>query len=197
MLSSKEAHLSLASHIVNKPPNHKIFRRRMQDRKEFFLSLAIIFVTVLLMIGAYLRWLPLNFAVGPYRFVHWLGWIGTFFIAISTPMFYILRRRYPKRNVVMTRIHTFGNLFAFMLISIHFAQQASRSVHPEDHTGLTIFIIVSILVASGFLNRFQILERGTLYPPHRNRFLHVSLTSAFYIVVIIHILHSLGFLVFI
>ena len=168
----------------------------MEYRKEFFLSLAIILVTVLLMIGTYFRWLPLNFAVGPYRFTHWLSWIGTLFIAIFTPMFYILRRRYPKKNVVMTSIHTFSNLFAFMLISIHVAQQFSRSVHPEDHTGLTIFIIVSILVVSGFLHRFQIPKKGTLYPPHRNRFLHVSLTTAFYIVIIIHILHSLGFLVF-
>ena len=164
---------------------------------EFWSALAIIVITFLIMIGTYLRWLPLNFVIGPYRFTHWLGWIGTFITAISTPMFYILRRRYPKRNVAMTTIHTFSNLFAFMLISIHFAQQASRSVHPEDHTGLTIFIIMSILVVSGFLHKFQILAKGTLYPPHRNRFLHVSLTTAFYIVVIIHILHGLGILVFI
>lgn len=161
---------------------------------EFFSALAIFLVTVLLMIVTYLRWLPLNFTVGPYRFTHWLSWIGTLSIAILTPAFYILRRRYPKRNMSLTRIHVFSNLFSFTLISTHFAQQMSRSVHPEDKTGLTMFIIVSILVVSGFLHKFQMLEKGRLYPPHRNRFLHISITTAFYIVVSIHILHNLGFL---
>ena len=96
----------------------------------------------------------------------------------------------------MSRIHVFSNLFAFSLVSIHFAQQMSSSFHPEDRTGLTTYIIVSILVITGFLNRFQLLGQGKVYPPHRNRFLHISLTTAFYIVVIIHILHTLGFLFF-
>ncbi len=146
------------------------------------------------MVVTYLRWLPLNFAVGPYRFTHWLSWIGAFLIAVFSPMFYILRRHYPKRNKALTMIHTFSNLFAFMFISMHFAQQWSRSVHPEDHTGSTLFVIVLILAVSGFLHKFQMLEKRKLYPPHRNRFLHVSLTTAFYIVVIMHILHGLGFL---
>ena len=146
------------------------------------------------MIGTYLRLLPLNFALGPYRFTHWLSWLGTFLIAVLTPMFYIFRRRYPKRNMALTRIHIFSNLLSFTIISIHFAQQISRSIHPEDRTGLTMYIIVSILVASGFLQRFQILGKEGLYPPHRNRFLHISITTAFYIVIVIHILHNLGFL---
>ena len=162
---------------------------------EFWLDSSILLVTFLLMIGVYFRWLPVNFALGPFRFTHWLSWIGTTLIAIFTPMFYVLRRRYPKRNLALTKIHVFSNLFSFMLISTHFAQQMSRSVHPEDNTGLVTFIIVSILVASGFLHRFQILEKGRLYPAHRNRFLHISLTSAFYIVIVIHILHNLGLLV--
>ena len=118
---------------------------------EFWSALTIILVTVLLMIGTYLRWLPLNFTLGPYRFTHWLSFIGTLFIAVFTPMFYVLRRRYPKRNITMTRIHVFSNLFAFTLISIHFTQQMSRAVHPEDRTGFTMYLIVSILVVSGFL----------------------------------------------
>ncbi|MDQ1281255.1 MAG: hypothetical protein QG670_2520 [Thermoproteota archaeon] len=161
---------------------------------EFWSALTIILVTILLIIGTYFKWFFANFIVGPFRFTHWLSIMGTFLIAVITPMFYILRRRYPKRNISLTRIHVFSNLFAFTLISIHFAQQMSRSVHPEDRTGLTLYIIVSILIASGFLHRFQILEKGGVYPPHRNRFLHVSITTAFYLIVIIHILHNLGFL---
>ena len=161
---------------------------------EFYLALTVLLITALLMVGTYFRWLPFNFALGQFRFTHWLSWIGTFLIAILTPMFYILRRRYPKRNVPLTRAHVFGNLFSFMLISIHFAQQMSRAVHPEDNTGLTTYIIVFILVVSGFLHKFQILEREKVYPPHRNRYLHVSITTAFYIVIVIHTLHNLGLL---
>ncbi len=161
---------------------------------EFYTALAVLLITAFLMIGTYLRWFPFNFALGQFRLTHWLSWIGTLLIAILNPMFYILRRRYPTRNVPLTRIHIFSNLFSFMLISIHVAQQLSRSVHPEDNTGLVTYIIVFILVTSGFLHKFQILEGGRLYPPHRNRYLHVSITTAFYIVIVIHTLHNLGIL---
>jgi hypothetical protein len=36
------------------------------------------------------------------------------------------------------------------------------------------------------------LEKGRMYPPHRNRYLHISITTAFYIVVTIHVLHNIG-----
>jgi hypothetical protein len=162
--------------------------------REFLSVLAFLLVTVVLMVCTYLRWLPLNFTVGPFRFTHWLSWMGTILIAVFTPVFYILRRRYPKRNLVLTKLHIFSNLVSFLLVSIHFAQQMSRSVHPEDRTGLTIYLLVCILVLSGVLHRFQVLGKGRLYPPHRNRFLHVSITSAFYLVVGIHTLHNLGLL---
>lgn len=161
---------------------------------EFYLALTILLITAVLMAMTYFRWLPLNFRIGPFRFTHLLTLIGTFLIAILTPMFYILRRRYPQRNASLTSIHVFSNLFSFILVSIHFAQQMSRSVHPEDNTGLATFILVFILVVTGFLHKFQLLEKGRLYPPHRNRYLHVSLTTAFYIVVIIHTLHNFGVL---
>jgi hypothetical protein len=161
---------------------------------EFLSALAVILVTVLLIVGTYLRLLPLNFTVGPYRFTHWLSWIGTISIAILTPIFYIFRRRYPKRNTALIRIHVFSNLFSFALISVHFSQQISRSVYPEDRTGLVMYIILSILVASGFLHRFRMFEKVGTYPPHRNRFLHVTTTTSFYVIVVIHILHNLGLL---
>ena len=160
---------------------------------EFFSALAIILLTILLMIFTYRNILPLNFTIGPYRFTHWLSWIGTLFITIFTPTFYVLRRRRPNGNTVLTRTHVFSNLFAFSLISIHFAQQMSRSIHPEDRTGLTMYILVSILVATGFIQRFQITAKKGVYPPHRNRFLHISITITFYLVVVIHVVHALGF----
>ena len=160
---------------------------------EFFLVLAIILIAILLTVSTYLKLLPLNFTVGPYRFTHWLSWIGTLFIAVFTPTFYVLRRRYPNRNAVLTRTHVFSNLISFSLISIHFAQQMSRAIHPEDRTGLTIYILVSMLVVTGLIQRFQATAKKGIYPPHRNRFLHISVTTTFYIVAVIHVSHVLGF----
>lgn len=159
---------------------------------EFWAALSILLATVLLMIYIHFRSFPLNFVFGAYSLTHWFSFIGSFVIAVFTPIFHYLKRRYTQRFLTIVRIHVFSNLFSFMLISIHFAQQLSRSVHPQDRTGLTIYIVVSILVASGFLQRFRILEKERVYPPHLNRSLHVSITTAFYIILVIHVLHTVG-----
>jgi hypothetical protein len=170
-----------------------------------FLSASIIIlVSVFLVIATYVKWIKLNFMVGPYYFGHWLGWIGTFFIAFATPTFYILKRRYPKRLNSMVGFHIFGNLFAFMLVSLHFAQQISRppQFFPELGTGIIQYVVVILLASTGFIHKFHTLETTSsrqshkyhqkIYPPHRNRFLHVSITLTFYIVVIFHIIDHIG-----
>jgi len=128
--------------------------------------------------------------IGPYYFGHWLGWIGTVYIAFATPTFYILKRRYTNRLRLMVGFHVFGNLFAFLLISLHFAQQISRppQFFPELGTGIIQYFAVLLLVSTGFIHKYHTLETRNVagsskqlhkyhqkwYPPHRNRFIHVS-----------------------
>ena len=103
-----------------------------------------------------------------------------------------MKRRSPKHFGTLLTIHVFGNLVAFLLVSIHFTQQMGRPAQfaPTLGTGLTLYIIVAIMVITGFVQRFQLA--GSFLRTWR--FVHVGLSLSFYIVVIVHILHNLGFI---
>jgi len=166
---------------------------------NFWAAFTIILVTTILSMATFFRWIQLRFQVGPFYFTHWLGWIGALFIAFYTPIYYILKRRNPRLIKTLVKIHVFGNLLAVMLISIHYAQQMGRPAqfYPELGTGLTLYIVMFILVVTGFLHRFGILDklgRYRIFLPHQNRFLHIAITLTFYIVIIVHALRNVGIL---
>jgi hypothetical protein len=98
-----------------------------------------------------------------------------------------------RRLVTFIKIHMLGNLFAFMLISIHFAQQVGRppQFYPDLGTGLALYVVMLVLVGSGFLHRFRIIRSVR---PHLNRFLHTSITMSFYLIIIVHTLQGLELL---
>ena len=151
---------------------------------NFLTSLAIIILTIYLSAGVSFNWFQLRFLIGPLTFSHWLSWIGTIFIAFYTPTYHILKRRHPKRIKVLLKIHTLGNLLAFMLVSMHFFQMRLRG------TSEALLIAVTILVVTGFISRFQMLNKigkYNLIRPHINKFIHICVTSAFYIVIIIYV----------
>ena len=160
---------------------------------EFWLAAIIILATIPLSVATYTRWFQLNFFVGSFRFTHWLSWFGTLFIALFTPAYYVLKRKYPEKLSALLKIHIFGNLISFLLISIHFAQQVGRPPRffPDLGTGLVLYVVMPFLVASGFLHRFQILKT---IKPHLNRFFHVAITLTFYMVILVHILQGLNIL---
>jgi hypothetical protein len=152
---------------------------------NFLTALAIILLTIILSAGVSYHWFQFSFLIGPLTLSHWLSWIGALFIAIYTPTYTILKRRHPRRTKDLLRIHTFGNLLAFMLVSIHYFQMTPHG------TGEALFITVSILVVTGFISRFQLLKKigkYNLIKPHINKFIHVSITLTFYIVIVVHIL---------
>ena len=143
------------------------------------------------MVADNLRWIHFGFLVGPFRDNHWLVWIGTLYIAIIVPIIAILKKRKPNRYLTLFRVHVFGNLLAFTLISIHFAGQINRptTAYPELGTGLALYIIMILLVATGFTHRFQLIPQ---IKSATRKFVHVALTFSFYIIIIIHILHGIG-----
>jgi hypothetical protein len=73
---------------------------------------------------------------------------------------------------------------------MHFFQQISRPAqfYPDLGTGVALFAVILMLVASGFLHKFQFVKSIV---PHQNRFLHISITIAFYIVIGVHILQGI------
>jgi hypothetical protein len=158
-------------------------------------ALMIILATIYLSVAMYFRWLPLSFRLGGLFFAHWLGIVGSAFIAIYSPIYYVMKRRYPRRVKGLVRIHVFGNLLSFTFISIHIAQQLGRppQFYPDLGAGLALYIITLILVATGFIHRYGLLARfGRYQLPHRNRFTHIALTLSFYIVVLVHALRNTG-----
>ena len=149
------------------------------------------------MILVYSDWLNLSFRVSGLFFTHWLSLAGTLFISIYTPIYYILKRKYPVQGKKLLALHVFGNLFAFLLISLHFAGQVGRPVQffPEGRTGVALYIITLITVASGIIHRwglFSIVEK--VQASKRTRFVHVALSLSFYIVMVVHVLHNIGYL---
>jgi hypothetical protein len=161
--------------------------------KEFWAAMSIIIIIIILMVADNLQWIHFGFFVGSFRANHWFVWIGVLYIAIVVPIIAILKKRKPQRYLTLFRIHVFGNLLAFLLISLHFVGQISRpaTAYPQLGTGLALYIIMISLVATGFNHRFQIIPQ---IKSTTRRFIHVALSFSFYIVIIIHILHGLGLL---
>ena len=93
-------------------------------------------------------------------------------------------------------IHSFGFLLAFLLITVHFTSQLSRppQSYPELGEGIALFITMVMLVATGMMQRFAAPSLWTKgrYTARTNRAVHVSLLSAFYIIIVVHIVQGLS-----
>ena len=161
--------------------------------KDFWAATALLIATVIVMLVVILHWVRIGFLVGPFRLSHWFVWIGTIYVAIAVPVIAILKKRHPQRYRALYRTHVFGNLLAFMLISLHFASQISRSAdsYPELGTGLALYIAMVLLVGTGFLQRFQLIPS---IKPQSYRFVHMGSAVAFYLIIVVHILHGLAIL---
>jgi hypothetical protein len=161
-------------------------------KTSFWITLLVLSVTAILMFAVYYDLLQFHIAIGPYFIHHWLSWTGTTFIAVFTPIYYWLKRSKPQRLKTLLGVHVFGNLISFMFISIHFTHQISRSAqfYPDLGTGIVLYASILLLVLTGFFSRFPIIKSiGKLL-----RFIHQSVTVTFYLIILVHILHGLGFI---
>ena len=165
--------------------------KRLKD-VNFLSAWIIILVTIYLMFASYFRWLNFRFTIGPFAFHHWLSITGTLFIVVYSPVYHFFKRRSPRRMRTLLGIHCFGNLLAFMLVSVHFAHHLGRppQFFPDLGTGVALYPTVLLLTATGFLQRFQITRKWG----RQWRFVHTSFTLTFYLIIVIHTLHNLGFL---
>jgi hypothetical protein len=164
---------------------------KLSKDPSFWLAIVILLASLYFSLATAFRWLDIRFRIGPYFVTHWLSWIGTLFIAVYTPIYYIVKRRSPHIIKYLIPIHMHGNLLSFMFISMHFFQQITRppQFYPDLGTGVALYLVMLILVSTGFLHRFQLLRS---FVPHQNRFLHISITLAFYVVIGIHTLQGVG-----
>ena len=160
---------------------------------ELLIASLIIVVTLFLMVADNLSVIHFGYFVGPLRANHWFVLLGTFYVAITVPLIAKLKQKYSSKFFTLFRLHVFGNLLAFVLISLHFAGQVSRpaAFYPDLGTGLTLYIIMMFLVATGFTHRFNLIPK---IKSQTRKYVHVGLSFSFYIVIIIHTLHGFGFL---
>ena len=157
------------------------------------MAVFLVLVSLILMGLIYFDWFSVGFVVGPYRFHHWSVIIGAFYVAIITPFFAVLKRSKPDSLRTLFRVHVFGNLLAFLLVSVHFAGQLSRSLefYPDLGSGVGLFGAMGLLVFTGFFLRYGLVAGGL------RRFLrviHVLAVVVFYLVIVVHALHGFGFI---
>ncbi|MCW4009976.1 MAG: hypothetical protein NWF05_05085 [Candidatus Bathyarchaeota archaeon] len=121
--------------------------------------------------------------------VHWIGWAGTLYIAFVTPVYPIVKRRFPRHLKSTLALHIVGNLLAVLLVSIHFAHQVTRpsGFYPDLGTGIVLYAAMILLVATG-LSTYSI---GATKHAKLLRFLHASFALTFYTVIIVHILQGI------
>lgn len=105
-----------------------------------FFSCLIVVVTLILVVAIFLHvWrLPYVqievFGISNST-VHWIGWIGTIYVAFATPFYPVIKRRFPLYLKKILNIHVLGNLLGVLLVSIHFAIQVTRPADNYPHLG--------------------------------------------------------------
>jgi len=154
--------------------------------KEFLLSLLLLVIIAVISVGTYERWWDWRISLEYFYLTHWLAWVGMGYVAVFTPIYVFLKRYRKGSYKTLMKVHVFGNLIAFLLISVHFSQQIGRpaAFAPLHSTGLILYTFMTLVVITGFLQRF-----GLIYQLRNSwRYIHSSLISAFYIVIVIHIL---------
>jgi len=160
---------------------------------SFLVAVVIVGLTLFLMGGVYFHVFGLYEFFEQSDYHHWLGAIGTTYLAIVTPIYYLVKRRYSNYLKTLVNIHVVGNLLAAMLISIHFALEVGRPLdaYPRLGTGIVLYAAVLALVGTGFLMRFRQAKKSGW---KSIRFVHTAVTLTFYFIIFVHILHGLEYI---
>lgn len=158
------------------------------------LASVIIAVAIIVVASIFLRvWRIPHFYIDVFGIshsaVHWIGWIGTLYIAFATPAYPIVKRKYPQHIEKTLYVHVTGNLLGVLLVSIHFAHQVTRpaSSYPDLGTGIVLYATMILLVATGLVMVSGIGRKLT----KQIRFLHPAYAITFYTVIVMHILRDL------
>ncbi|MBD3188414.1 hypothetical protein GF325_16400 [Candidatus Bathyarchaeota archaeon] len=170
-------------------------RKQRLIRNPSFLieTIYLIIITIITLLVAF-DYIDTGSFLGPLRVSHWFGIIGAAYMVFYTPFFYIFKRKSPNYYKLLMHFHVFGFTTAYLCISIHFAGQIGRPLqfYPDLGGGLALYIITSLLVATGYLHRYHPIKimkgKGKYVPSHVNRVLHVSLLSGLFIILFIHAL---------
>ena len=163
-------------------------------RPSFWVALSIIVASAIVIFTVYLRLarIPLfivDILGAQNSLVHWLGWAGALIILVTTVMYSLWKRRLRRVSSRLLKLHAFGNLFGFLLISVHFIHQVTRpaSSYPVLGTGIVLYSAMLILVLTGFTIFFLLKPSWVRY----YRFLHPAAAFTLLLVIIMHIIHGI------
>jgi hypothetical protein len=151
---------------------------------------AVIIVVALIFLRVWrIPYFQVEFLGMSHSAVHWIGWIGTMYIAFATPIYPIIKRKYSHLMEKTLNIHVTGNLLGVLLVSIHFAHQVTRpiSAYPDLGTGIVLYAAMIMLSATGLI-LITGIGRNFL---RQIRFLHPAFAITFYTVIVMHILEDL------
>lgn len=156
-------------------------------RRQLSLKLAVLALIVLAVILAILvdfekSSITTFLLIDSLTTTHLAGYIGAFWIAIFTPIYFVLKRRSPRHLKSMLKIHVVGNLLAFALITAHYAHREVNSVFLG--TGIVLYVALLSLVVTGIIKTFNVVKGFR----SQVNFVHTSMTTAFYLILIIHII---------
>ena len=166
-----------------------VLRRALVTVASVIVAVIIIVVVLIFMRVWRIPFFQVEFLGITHSAVHWIGWIGTLYIAFATPIYPIIKRKYSHLIQKTLSIHVTGNLLAVLLVSIHFAHQVTRpsSSYPDLGTGIVLYVAMIMLSATGL-----ILITGIGRKFYRQiRFLHPAFAITFYTVIVMHILEDL------
>lgn len=121
--------------------------------------------------------------------VHWVGWAGAVIVLVVTAAYIYRKRALRAPSPRALRFHAFGNLIAFLLISIHFSHEITQPAanYPDLGTGVVQYAAMIILVSTGFTVFFSVRPVWASY----YRFLHPAAALTLLMTIILHIIHDL------
>ncbi len=96
--------------------------------------------------------------LGDHDTYHWFAWTGAGYIALTTPLFFYLKRRYKTRYQLIMRIHMFGNILALLVLAFHFSFQVGSPpvLGNYTHLGLTMYTALLLSLVTGILLRYHL-----------------------------------------
>jgi hypothetical protein len=154
---------------------------------QMAIAAALVAAIVILTAGTYSGWWDFTAVVGRYTFTHWMVWIGAGYLAVTVPLYSVLKRVFKIQSRQLVAAHVFGNIIAFGAISVHFADRLGPlEFIPGFGTGLVMYLVLTGIVCAGLVKRFS----PTLQLQNLMTFIHRGLSLSLIVELPIHILRN-------
>jgi hypothetical protein len=154
---------------------------------QMAIAAALVAAIVVLTAGIYSGWWDFTAVVGRYTVTHWLGWIGSGYLAVTIPMYSVLKRVFKIQSPRLVAAHVFSNLIAFGAISVHFAYRLGPLEFTIAFgTGLVMYLVLTGIVTAGLIKHFT----TSVKLQNHMTFIHRGLSLSLIIELPIHILRN-------